>query len=158
MKKFVVFNSDGKIIRTGLCPAEMLVAQASGEDEWVMEGTASDATQKVVGLDIVDKSKKELEDDLFYERVNFDPPIMAGMTDAEIDQAILDFYLGRVDPHFWRVENYALLRRIFYPPIAEFADAQVKVAAGGHLALEGKSQLDAYTTACMAIKYRFPKI
>jgi len=55
MKSFIVFNSEGVILRTGSCPDNMMVAQASGDDDWVMEGTANDAEQYVKGDKVVSK-------------------------------------------------------------------------------------------------------
>lgn len=71
MKNFIVYNSNGEILRTGSCPPRDFSLQA-GEDEFVMQGTANDITQKVEfdGFDkkgqpinprIVDKNPEEME-------------------------------------------------------------------------------------------------
>ena len=47
MKNFIVYNSTGKILRTGSCPDNMVVAQTPDYDEWVIEGEADDLAQYV---------------------------------------------------------------------------------------------------------------
>lgn len=42
MKDYVVYDGQGSILRTGKCPAAMLEIQATGADEFVIEGMASD--------------------------------------------------------------------------------------------------------------------
>ena len=46
MSNFIVYNSDKKILRTGSCPDTMVGLQANA-NEFVCEGTADDATQKM---------------------------------------------------------------------------------------------------------------
>lgn len=46
MKRFIVYNKDGKILRHGGCPDYNFNLQAQ-ENEFVMEGTANDLKQKV---------------------------------------------------------------------------------------------------------------
>lgn len=82
--------------------------------------------------------------------------IAAGGGDAALDAAIAD--LGATDPAAWRVENYAMLRRLAYPDMADYLDAQVKMTSGdSDLQAAGRAQLDAYLAACLAVKARFPK-
>ena len=47
MKRFIVYNSDGKILRTGTCADFDFSAQAQ-DGETVIEGEADDATQCVI--------------------------------------------------------------------------------------------------------------
>lgn len=54
MKNFVIYNSEGTILRTGSCPDEMFAIQRIG-DEIIMEGVADDATKCVVDGVIVNK-------------------------------------------------------------------------------------------------------
>lgn len=54
MKNFVIYDSDGTILRTGSCPDEVFALQRSG-DEIILEGVADDATQHVVDGVVVDK-------------------------------------------------------------------------------------------------------
>ena len=54
MKNFVIYNSEGTILRTGSCPDEAFALQRHG-NELIIEGVANDATQCVVGGAIVDK-------------------------------------------------------------------------------------------------------
>lgn len=54
MRKFVVYDKDGHILRTGICPEGSMDLQRS-DGQFVMEGVANDATQHVVDGKIVDK-------------------------------------------------------------------------------------------------------
>jgi hypothetical protein len=54
MKSFVIYNSEGTILRTGSCPDEVFALQCHGS-ELIMEGAANDAIQCVVDGVIVDK-------------------------------------------------------------------------------------------------------
>lgn len=64
MKTYIVYDKDGRILRTGICPDHMSALQASG-NEFVMEGSANDVTQKIKfepsGPKIIDKTPKEIE-------------------------------------------------------------------------------------------------
>lgn len=55
MKNFVVYDSDGEILRTGRCADSDFDLQA-GPGQSVMEGVADDSTQRVVAGAIVDKT------------------------------------------------------------------------------------------------------
>lgn len=67
MKNFIVYNSDGKILRTGLCQDETFLLQAD-DNESVLEDEANAAKQKVVNDVIVDMDPEEIE------AVNPNPP------------------------------------------------------------------------------------
>lgn len=54
MKKFIIYNHAGEILRTGVCPDEAYNLQAQ-PGELIMEGEANDATQMVVDGKVVDK-------------------------------------------------------------------------------------------------------
>tara|TARA_Y100000592_G_C5460306_1_gene313652 strand:+ start:1367 stop:1756 length:390 start_codon:yes stop_codon:yes gene_type:complete len=54
MKNFVIYNSEGTILRTGSCPDEVFDLQRK-DNELIMEGVANDATQRIVDGAIVDK-------------------------------------------------------------------------------------------------------
>jgi len=60
--RYIVYNQKGKILRTGTCSNVDFLLQA-GEDEFIMEGTANDARQKIVNGRIVDKTPQEIEAD-----------------------------------------------------------------------------------------------
>jgi len=61
MKNFIVYNKKtGKILRTGICPSNMLSIQASEENEMVMEGQANDEYERIVDGKIVRKSDEEI--------------------------------------------------------------------------------------------------
>ena len=55
MIHYIVYvSATGEILRTGICPADMMFLQAR-DGESVIEGTANDETQMVVGGQVVDK-------------------------------------------------------------------------------------------------------
>jgi hypothetical protein len=55
---FVVYDTTGRILRTGRCNPEDLQAQA-GPGEFVLEDTADDLTQKVVDGKVLFKTREE---------------------------------------------------------------------------------------------------
>lgn len=63
MKKFTIYNSEGKILRSGFCTTSSFKKKA-GNGEFVIEGIGNDVTQKVVGSGqsrrIVNKSSAEM--------------------------------------------------------------------------------------------------
>ena len=59
MKNYIVFNGDGEILRTGICPDDMMNIQVQ-EGELVMEGTANDIEHRIVKGKIVRKSEAEI--------------------------------------------------------------------------------------------------
>lgn len=56
MKNYIVYNSNGEILRTGICPGQMVKIQ--GEN--VIEGVASDIEHKIINGEIVRKSEEEI--------------------------------------------------------------------------------------------------
>ena len=60
MKRFIIYSTDGVILRTGSCPDEVFALQRSG-NELIMEGEADDATQCIVHGEVV--AKPELTDE-----------------------------------------------------------------------------------------------
>ena len=70
MKNYIVYNQDKKIQRTGSCPKDVFFLQAMGDD-FVMEGIADDATQKI-GFDGFDVDGQPIN------------PRVVDKTDAEI--------------------------------------------------------------------------
>lgn len=60
MKRFVIYNKAGKILRVGTCQNMDFELQAH-ENEFIMEGEANDALQKIVDNKIVDKTPEEIE-------------------------------------------------------------------------------------------------
>ena len=75
MKKFVVYDGSGQILRSGTCATEDFALQAVG-GEFILEGVADDATQMVVDGAIVSKPEP---------------------TEAEKTEAVLDFLRHRRD-------------------------------------------------------------
>ena len=59
---FIVYNTNGKILRTGSCQDHMLQKQAR-INEFVIEGKADDAKQKIVNGKVVDKTQGEIDAD-----------------------------------------------------------------------------------------------
>lgn len=54
MKKYIVYNANGDILRTGVCQDVDYTAQA-GADEFIMEGVADDAVHRIENGMVVDK-------------------------------------------------------------------------------------------------------
>jgi len=54
MKKYIVYDKKGSILRTGQCANESLKAQAC-KDEFVTEGIANDLTHKIKNGKVVDR-------------------------------------------------------------------------------------------------------
>ena len=59
---FIVYNINGKILRTGSCQDRMLKKQAR-PGETVIEGKADDTKQKIVGGKVVAKTQSEIDAD-----------------------------------------------------------------------------------------------
>jgi hypothetical protein len=53
MKEFIIYNSDGKILSSGICTDVSYSAKA-GEGEFIMEGAADPDTQKIQDGAVVD--------------------------------------------------------------------------------------------------------
>lgn len=73
MRRFIVFNKQEKMLRTGSCMDNNFLLQAN-KNEFVMEGKANDRTQKVkfdgpddegqpINPRVVDKTPEEIEED-----------------------------------------------------------------------------------------------
>jgi len=56
---YIVHDKDGNILKTGICPQDMVQLQA-GTDEFVMEGAANDIEYRIVKGKIVRKSEAEI--------------------------------------------------------------------------------------------------
>ena len=59
MKNYIVYDESGTILRTGICPDDMMRIQAQ-EGELVMEGKANDVENRIVKGKIVRKSEAEI--------------------------------------------------------------------------------------------------
>jgi hypothetical protein len=59
MKNYIVYNSKGEILKTGICPDDMIDIQAKA-DEIVMEGQCNDIEEKVVDGKIEKKTEEEI--------------------------------------------------------------------------------------------------
>ena len=58
MKNYIIYNRDGGILRTGICPDDMMKIQVQ-EGELVMEGKANDIEHKIINGEIVRKTEEE---------------------------------------------------------------------------------------------------
>lgn len=58
--QYIVYNKVGEILRTVDCPSSMSKIQAK-RGEFIMEGTANDATQKIVDGKVVNKTPEEIK-------------------------------------------------------------------------------------------------
>lgn len=89
--KFVVYDSDGKILRGGHCQASTFDHQAQ-DGEFVMERSANDVRQKIVAGKIIDKTPTEIEQDN-PSRV----PLSFGNRPVKITNGQLQSILQRLD-------------------------------------------------------------
>lgn len=79
---------------------------------------------------------------------------------------ILDDVISRTDAVLfgsktveqYRIDNYATLRSLAYPPQEDMLDAQAKLSSSDPtIQAEGQAQLNKYYADCLAVKERFPK-
>lgn len=68
MKTFIVYDSDGRILRTGTCQDNDFAKQAKAK-EFVMEGTANDVTQKIVDGRVMNRTAEEMPKPTFPAQV-----------------------------------------------------------------------------------------
>jgi len=61
MKQFIIYNTQGKILRTGTCQDKCFDLQASNPGELVLEGAADDLKHKIAGKKVIDKTQPEIE-------------------------------------------------------------------------------------------------
>ena len=59
MKNYIVYDESGTILRTGICPENMVKIQAQ-ENELVLEGEANDVECRIINGKIVRKTEKEI--------------------------------------------------------------------------------------------------
>lgn len=164
MPSYIVVDKNGNILKSGVCGENDLKDQI--DDPATQEAFFVDTHEPFDDLTHrFDLEKKQLvefpeQEKLLkqYEQVkNFKPPFVGTETDTEIDQKILDFYYGQVDSATWKKDNYAYLRKCFYPDQSEFIDAEVKLSTSdSKLVVKGSTQKQTYVDACLAVKARFP--
>jgi len=156
MGNFIIYNTEGYILRTGSCPDSMIKNQIV-DGEFVISGEADQETQKIVNHLVFDKTQTEI-DEYRLTRQHMKRLYFTGVeNDKELNQIISDHFYALIDVVQWRVENYALLRKAFYPPIDNFNDAQVKKKHTDKYGVEGADQEELYLIECEAVKLRFPK-
>jgi len=75
---YLIYNKKGKILRTVQCPPTMRDKQVR-KGEFIMEGTADDVAQKVVGRGklrrVVDKTSEEIRAEEPSPEISFDERI-----------------------------------------------------------------------------------
>ena len=157
MGNFIIYNTEGYILRTGSCPDSMIKNQIV-DGEFVISGEADQETQKVVNHIVCDKTQTEI-DEYRLTRQHMKRLHFTGTeTDKELNQTISEHFYGLVDPEQYRIEHYVWIREKFYPHIRDYLDAQVKSrSTKDDERIKGKEQLATYDAACWAVKERFPK-
>ena len=70
MKNYIVYDESGTILRTGICPKNMVKIQAQ-KDEFIMEGIANDIEYRVINGKIVRKTEEEIA--LLKKKMEPDP-------------------------------------------------------------------------------------
>ncbi len=60
MKQYTVYDTTGKILKTGQCIDKVFLLQANRPNRFVVEGRGNDVTQKVVDGKIVSKLPEEI--------------------------------------------------------------------------------------------------
>jgi len=70
MKNYIVYDREGKILRTGICPDDMMEIQAQ-KDEFVMEGVANDIEDKIIDRQVIRRTEEEIN--MIKERMKPDP-------------------------------------------------------------------------------------
>jgi len=60
MKNFIRYDAIGKILSTGTCQDHMIQIQAKS-GEFVLEGEADDAKQKIIDGKVVNKTEEEID-------------------------------------------------------------------------------------------------
>lgn len=156
---YMIYDSrSGEILRGVACTEEDIKKQL-GNNELFLKGNVNDSKYKVVGGQFVPYTQTEKDVKTFELIKNTQPTtIHKDMTDAEIDQAISKYFMGRVNIQIWKRENYAYLRKRFYPDVEDFIDAQVKLNSKDPTDVsKGQSQLQNYYDQCLAVKARFQK-
>lgn len=91
MINYIVYNSDGDILRTGIAPESQVSLQA-GDGEFTMHGVADDSKHKIEGGVIVDKVVVSTTDEVLeLLRIQRDQSLTNSdwtqVADAPVDQA-----------------------------------------------------------------------
>jgi hypothetical protein len=81
MKNFIIYDHEGKILRTGTCPSDMLSIQP-GNNEIVMEGEADDSKHYIKNGEVVEHTeemKKERKNkEVQREQFNYQQRLIDG--------------------------------------------------------------------------------
>jgi len=92
MKSYIIYDESGRILRTGVCPEDVFDKQTE-VDEFIVEGSADDITQKIVDGKIVDKTPEEIE----AEKPPEPTPVPIEQQRANITNGQLQDILTRLD-------------------------------------------------------------
>lgn len=160
MKKYTIINCTTKEILRQVTCSENSAAKQINNDEILIEGHYSSKQYKIVDGIAVELTETEKEDVLYNERISCHPPYFdITLTDEELNAAIEEYYLNRVNAEEWRIANYVFLRKLSYPDFkGEFLDGMVKISKGtSSQQPKGQAQLEQYYADCLAVKQRFPK-
>lgn len=157
MKNYIVYNKEGKILKTGTCTDDSLHLKAQ-EGEFIIEGEADDRYQRVVDgkvVDILDEELKQKEIETYLRRPS---KLIHRMNENNIDDILKDNLKDDELVEKFKKDNYSLLRQKFYPDHLELIDAEVKIKSENEdLQNQGKLQKDKYYSDCLKVKERFPK-
>lgn len=159
MNIIFVIDANGKIVRKITTSIPQNVYAETGQE---IIANPENANMIFGRTHFYDKNLKQFleysaqeKQDLAYERIKDCRPMFAGdETDAQIDEILQRFYFGKVEPGEWKKNNYAYIRKFFYPDFASYIDSQAKIANGDP---GGQDELNSYYSQCIDVKKRFPK-
>jgi hypothetical protein len=161
MKKYIVYDDNGFILRSGSCTDETFDLQAQ-EGENVIEGEANDKYQMIKNRKVVDKPVKIQQEESiknkFFGIKKFIRSIPIDSSEVDLNERLEQYFEGKVDINKFKKDNYDLFRKKFYPNYIEFVDANVKLSSEiESVRKEGEKQLGDYYSKCLEVKNRFPK-
>lgn len=103
------------------------------------------------------KLHKQSSDELSRNAANY-PFFNDKLIDSEIDAIIDNAFLGGVDVEKWKIDNYAYIRKFFYPKREMYLDGLAKSLSDDEITKdEGNEQIKEYSRICLEVKKRFPK-
>jgi hypothetical protein len=112
---YTVYNKiDGEIINNVECNPDQIEIQYDSIVSAYIEGTYDRITQKIIGGIAVNKTQEEYDVYQYNLVEGTIPPITKGLTDAELDIIINDYFHGQEDIIQWKLDNYSILRKRNY--------------------------------------------
>jgi len=157
--EYTIYNKNtGTIIKTVSCSPNQIEIQYDDSIEEHIEGTFDKVTQKIINEKAVSKDINDINIYKYNEIKDEYPIINKSLTDVELDTLIDEFFYGQVDVEEWKLNNYSVLRKKFYPDIFEYLDAKVKINSKDNIIKEeGNLQLKKYYDDCNLIKGKYKK-